>query len=350
MKTKSKSDHVKIDGSLGEGGGQILRSALSLSAITGQSFRLTNIRAGRKRPGLMRQHLTCVRAAAEVCDAEVTGAELNSTELTFTPGSIRSSQKTFAIGTAGSAHLVFQTLLPILAHAPEASEITIAGGTHVIQAPCFEYIDEVFLPALRQLGLRTEIELQRPGYFPAGGGIVSATIAPSDFFPFDFPNKRGDATEISAEITSTPGIADSVVKREIRRIVASLKLNSDHIWTRRVTESSSPGNVVLLRANGPENFPGTIAAAYAERGKSADRVAREAIWTLQRFLQSTAPVDEFLADQLLLPLALAGSGSFTTTALTPHFHSNVETIRAFLPVKIKAEKITSGAYQVELKS
>lgn len=348
MKTKSQNRPVEIDGSLGEGGGQILRSSLSLSAITGTPFRLINIRAGRKKPGLMRQHLTCVRAAAEICDAKTAGAEIGSTDLSFSPGAIRSSGAAFAVGTAGSVHLVFQTVLPILAHAPGASEITIAGGTHVIQAPCFEYIDEVFLPALRQLGLRAEVELERAGFFPAGGGIIRATVAPSSFSPFFFDGKRGNDVELSAEIASTVEIPDTVEKKEIRRVVSVLGLDRDQIWTRTINDSISPGNAVILRAAGPGVFPGALTAAYAERGKPADRVAREAVWTMQRFLNSSAPVDEFLADQLLLPLALAGGGGYTTNALTPHFHSNVETIRSFLPVKITTEQIDRLAYKVEV--
>ncbi|MEM9898093.1 MAG: RNA 3'-terminal phosphate cyclase, partial [Pseudomonadota bacterium] len=169
---------IVIDGSLGEGGGQILRSALSLSACTGQPFRIKNIRANRARPGLMRQHLTCVRAAEAVCHGKSTNASVGSTEITFSPGEIASGSFDFNIGTAGSTSLVFQTILPILLAGDQLSHVVFGGGTHNPDCPPFEFIDEVFAPMLSRIGARIELNLERRGFYPAGGGRWYAQISP----------------------------------------------------------------------------------------------------------------------------------------------------------------------------
>lgn len=353
MKTlkKATASLIRIDGSQGEGGGQILRSALALSALTGQPFTLERIRAARKRPGLMRQHLTCVRALAEVCQAEVSeGLGVGSDTLTFCPGEVRSLDgQTFAIGTAGSTMLLLQALLPVLLRAPEPSRFTLVGGTHVNFAPCFEFIDEVFLAQLRRLGARVELTLVKAGFFPAGGGIVEVRVEPSSLKPATWTTKE-TAWELSAEVLSTPEVPKAVAEKELERVQKQLRIGPEQTWLRQTFPSHSPGNALILRAlTASDDAPGTVAAAYGERGKRAEQVAGEALWMMKRFLNSPAPVDEFLADQLLLPLAMAGGGEFVASALTPHFHTNVDVIRAFLPeCATEIERLDRFAWKVRL--
>ncbi|MCL4108404.1 UNVERIFIED_CONTAM: hypothetical protein GTU68_046097 [Idotea baltica] len=302
---------------------------------------MVKIRAGRKRPGLMRQHLTCVQAAAAICGAKTSEVELGSWALNFEPGEIRPSFETFAIGTAGSTTLLLQTILPILLHAKEASEVRLSGGTHVIKAPCFEYVDEIFLPRIAEMGAKVELTLERAGFFPAGGGRLRLRIEPSELKPCEW-NESTAKSVISAEVLATPEIPESVGEKELAKVRTAFSLDSSAGWTREITGTSCAGNTLLIRSGG------TLTNSNGERGKRAEQVAKEAIWEMQRYLNSPAPIDEHLADQLLLPLALAGGGGFTATALTPHFRSNVEVIEAFLRIKIETEKLDRFAWRVVL--
>lgn len=333
---------VQLDGSEGEGGGQILRTALSLSAITGKSFRLGQIRAGRKRPGLMRQHLTCVQATAKICGAKTSELEIGSMDLDFVPGRIHDCDEVFAIGTAGSTTLLLQTILPVLFHAPGASEVRLSGGTHVIKAPCFEYIAEIFLPRINQMNGRANVKIERSGFFPAGGGCLCLRVEPSDLSVCEW-NQAIDKSVVSAEVINTDEIPKSVAVKELQKVCTAFSLGTKDVWTRKVS-AACPGNVLVIRTEG------TLTSAYGERGKRAAKVAGDAIWEMQRYLNSPAPVDEYLADQLLLPLALAGGGGYTAIALTPHFHSNAEVIEAFLPVKIVSEKLERHAWKVTVQA
>ena len=348
MKTMSHATcEILLDGSSGEGGGQILRSALSLSAITGRSFRLEKIRAGRKRPGLMRQHLTCVRATASICGARTSALELGCGALSFWPGEISDSYEVFPIGTAGSTSLLLQTVLPILVHGESESEVVFEGGTHVAFAPCFDYVHEVYLPQLRRMGAEVEIALQRHGFFPAGAGRVSLAVgATGGFEPYHGPESKEGEIELSARVLSTPHIAPSVAEREFEAVRAAFGISADNCSSEIVHDAACAGNVLVLRANGGNAT--TLCCSLGERGKPARHVAGNAIKAMRRYLGSQAPVDEYLADQLLLPLALAGGGGFTATRLTPHFHSNVEVIEAFLPVKICSEEVDRYAHRVTI--
>ncbi len=182
---------ITIDGSLGEGGGQVLRSSLALSALTGQPFRIHSIRKSRSKPGLARQHLTCVRAAAQVCGARVDGAEMRSTDLTFHPRTVQPGEFSFAIGTAGSCNLVLQTVLPPLMLASGPSLVTLKGGTHNDKSPPYHFLESVFLPLLGRMGPSVELELHSWGFFPAGGGEFSASIEPTDSLQRLDLNERG---------------------------------------------------------------------------------------------------------------------------------------------------------------
>jgi RNA 3'-terminal phosphate cyclase (ATP) len=216
---------IEIDGSFGEGGGQILRTAISLSMVTGRAVRIDRIRANRPRPGLMHQHLTAVKAAQEVCGAEVAGAALGSTELQFTPGEVSHGHYTFSIGTAGSTTLVLQTILPALMTADEATTVTLEGGTHNIHAPSIDFLQRAFLPLLARMGPIVEVELERHGFYPAGGGRVSATITPCpQVKPLNLV-ERGEVTHrrAVAVVANLPG---SIAQRELAVVGEKLGVRS----------------------------------------------------------------------------------------------------------------------------
>ncbi len=314
---------IHIDGRAGEGGGQILRTSLALAALTGRPLRMDHIRAGRRKPGLLRQHLTALRAAATLTGAQVEGAELGSGAIRFRPGPVRGGEHTFAIGSAGSALLVFQTVLPILLRAPEASVIHFTGGTHNPWAPTFDFVAEVFAPMLRRMGVDLELTLERHGFYPAGGGAFTLRMQPATLTPLTGAEEQ-DLQGMDAEIL-VANLPFRIVQRESAVLRARLGLDDRDIHPRKVA-SAGPGNVVSVRFRGavPERV-----TSFARKGVAAEKVAEDCARQAQRYRAHGAPVGEHLADQLLLPVALGG-GRFTTGPLSSHGRTNVETIRAFL--------------------
>lgn len=320
---------IRIDGSTGEGGGQMLRSALSLSLVTGKAFRMENIRAKREKPGLLRQHLTAVLAACEIASALVEGATLGSKTLTFTPGSVRSGNYHFAIGTAGSGTLVFQTILPALMTASGRSEITIEGGTHNMQAPPLDFLEKAFLPVINRLGPKIEIRLEKYGFYPAGGGRFIATIEPCERLSPIQLLERGEIERRSA-VAIVANLPRSIAQREIDTVVKLLNWDAGSPQIVETRNSIGPGNVVLVElasTNVTEVFCG-----FGRIGASAESVASEATDAIRSYLISGAVAGEHLADQLLLPFALAGGGAFTAEKLNLHSRTNMEIIRSFLRV------------------
>ncbi len=323
---------IELDGSQGEGGGQILRTALSLSLVTGKPFRIINIRAGRQRPGLLRQHLTAALAATEVSDAECEGAELGSTCLAFTPGEVKTGAYQFALGSAGSVTLVFQTILPALMIAKGTSRITIEGGTHNSASPPFEFLDRAFLPFIRQMGPKVQIRLDRYGFYPAGGGVFHAEIEPvAKLVPFVY----GERGEMIADQTTVliAHLAQHIAQRELA-VIAKSKIGlsgSGAIVT--VENSAGPGNVVMTEVSSKEVTE--IFTSFGRIGVTAERVAREAIHEARQYLASRAVAGEHLTDQLLLPLAIAGGGTFTATTISSHASTNMDVISTFLPVRFE---------------
>jgi len=324
---------IIIDGSKGEGGGQVLRSALSLSACTGQPFKIKNIRGGRKKPGLMRQHLTCVKAIEEICAGNAIGRTLGSTELTFVPGEIRHGDYRFDIGTAGATGLVFQTVLPVLLQADSPSTVQFGGGTHNKAAPPFEFLQESFLPALKLVGANVRIELHKRGYYPAGGGMWQAFIEPLETpIPMDLTD-RGSVQSITAE-AATANLPSSIAERELTTVSEELGLQEADLHQRNY-DSAGPGNIVLVRAF--SNKHTEVFSGFGEYGVSAELVARRAANAAKKYLDSEAAVSENLADQLLLPLACGAGGSFTATELSEHFLTNKGVIEAFLDAEISID-------------
>jgi tRNA-splicing ligase RtcB (3'-phosphate/5'-hydroxy nucleic acid ligase) len=334
-----------IDGSQGEGGGQILRTSLSLSLLTKQAFKLEKIRAGRHKPGLMRQHLTAVQSAAEIGQAKLLGAEIRSQELTFVPGKLRSGDFSFSIGTAGSATLVFQTLLPALLKAEQPSKLRLEGGTHNSMAPPFDFLERSFLRCLQKIGVRVQLQLERPGFYPAGGGCFIATIEPwQDPIPLSLL-ERGQHLRSSGRVllSMLPG---NIAHREITTLTSKLGWERKQFEWVQVERPFGPGNIIALDIES-ENVT-EVFCAFGEKGKSAENVAEEAASMVQSYLDTTVPVGEHLADQLLLPLSLGKGGTFRTGQLSQHFKTQIDIIQRFLNNKIRTEQENEHSFIVEV--
>jgi len=326
---------IRIDGSFGEGGGQILRTSLSLSLATGRPFRIENIRAKRQKPGLLRQHLTAVQAASEVGSGEVEGATLGSTALTFVPGKVRGGDYRFAIGTAGSGTLVLQTILPALMTAVAPSRIEIEGGTHNPAAPPFDFLRSSFLPIIELMGPRIKVELDRYGFYPAGGGRFVTEITPcADLRPITL-GERGKITGNRA-IALVANLPYHIARRELDTVGKLLDWSPECLSCEDTKNSVSPGNLVMIEIK--SSALTEIFTAFGKLGVSAEDVATEAVEQARAYLKSSAAVGEHLADQLLLPLALAGGGSFTAASLNTHAKTNMQVIQQFLSVRFAVQE------------
>jgi RNA 3'-terminal phosphate cyclase (ATP) len=326
---------IRIDGSFGEGGGQILRTAVGLSLATGKAFRIEKIRAGRERPGLLRQHLTAVLAATEVGGAEVEGVALGSTALTFSPGKTRPGDYRFSVGTAGSGTLVLQTVLPALMLAPEPSRIVIEGGTHNTAAPPFDFLARTFLPLLERMGPKVRLEFERYGFYPAGGGRFCAEIEPCAALKALHLGERGEIVSrgITAVVANLPG---HIALREIETVAGMLNWSKDCGKIDQTRNSAGPGNVVMVEIGSAEVTE--IFSAFGQLGVSAEKVASTAARDAREYLVSRAVAGEHLTDQLLLPLGLAGGGSFTAEKINMHARTNMAVISEFLPVRFETRQ------------
>lgn len=319
---------LTIDGAMGEGGGQVLRTSLALSLVTGQSLRMTGIRARRVRPGLMRQHLAAVHAAQQIGEAEVTDDRIGSRNLTFIPRALRAGDYRFAIGTAGSTTLVLQTVLPALLLAPGPSTVLLEGGTHNPNAPPFDFLQKAFLPLLERMGPRISAVLERYGFYPAGGGRVRVTVVPARLAPLDL-RERGSVRACRAR-SVVARLPRGIAHRELAAIGQRLGWEADRLQAEEVSDASGPGNVLTVEiesAHVTEVFTG-----FGERGVPAERVAEGVANEVSHYLAAGVPVGAHLADQLLVPLALAGAGRFKTLAPSLHTRTNIEVIQRFVPV------------------
>lgn len=325
------AEYLMIDGSRGEGGGQILRTSLALSAITRTAIHIVNVRGRRKKPGLMRQHLTGVLAAAELCGAEVEGAELRSGELKFRPGAIRPGEYRFTVSTAGSACLVFQTVLPALLMADGPSKVTFEGGTHNPMSPPYDFIEQCFVPILTRMGASVKLQLERPGFMPAGGGRFTALIEP-------WREKRQVELMHAGAVVGQRARAlvarlpPKIGHRELRVVRDELGWDPRDCAVETIDHSAGPGNVLFCQVE--REHVTELVTAFGQRGVSAEKVASQAVDEMQRYLAADAPVGEHLADQLMLPMALAGGGRYRTLPLSLHSHTNKDIIELFLDMDI----------------
>lgn len=332
-----------LDGSQGEGGGQILRSALALSLATGTPFRIDNIRAGRPRPGLMRQHLTAVEAAAAVGQAELSGAAVGARSLFFRPGTVQGGIHSFSVGTAGSATLVLQTVLPALATAAAPTRISVEGGTHNPAAPPFDFLAAAYLPLLRRMGPDVQIVLERRGFYPAGGGRFRAEITPVARLEPLVLDSRGEirAKRGRAIVANLPR---AIGGREIAVLAERLGWRADSFTVQTEDDTPGPGNVVVVEIESEavtEVFTG-----FGEKGVRAETVAERVAAEAHAYLVAGVPVGAHLADQLTLLLALAGEGSFRTVAPTEHTRTQVDVIARFLGPVVTLSEEPDGTWRV----
>jgi RNA 3'-terminal phosphate cyclase (ATP) len=331
------SAHVELDGSFGEGGGQILRSSLALSLLTGKPFHLANIRAGRPKPGLQAQHLMSVRAAATIGQAHVRGASLHSADLVFEPGEVLPGNYHFAIGTAGATGLVLHTLyLPLALRTTAPSTLTITGGTHTTHSPCFDFLDTTWRPYMERLGLRIELRMHRPGFYPRGGGVVEVDIEPCPRLQGLRLMDIGPVRTVTG-LSAVANLPEEITLRQARRARNRLRDHGLKVSIRDEAWSGGPGTiltVVLDTSPAPTLFFGLGA-----RGKPAERVADDAVEQALAYLAVMPPaVDAHSADQLVLPLALAeGPSRVRVAEVTQHLLTNVAVIRMFVDRDIVCE-------------
>jgi RNA 3'-terminal phosphate cyclase (ATP) len=327
---------LTLDGSHGEGGGQIVRTALSLAVASHRAVTITRVRARRSRPGLQPQHLTAVRALAAVSDAELDGAERGSTALRFVPRALRGGTYRFDVGTAGAVSLIFQALLLPLALADEASRLTLTGGTHVPWSPPFHYLAETFLPALAGMGIRAEATLRRWGWYPRGGGEMEAAIAPTPRAALrGFVAETRDATVPLRGVSAVSRLHRSIAERQHRRAAERLAAAgvAGEIAVEEDASASGPGTLVFLGVRGRAGF-----SALGRRGLPAEDVADAAVDPLLAYLASAAAVDDHLADQLVPFCALASSAStFTCPAISLHLATVAWVVEQVVPVRIRLE-------------
>jgi RNA 3'-terminal phosphate cyclase (ATP) len=344
-------DVIELDGAAGEGGGQILRTGLALAMCTGRPLRITRIRANRPKPGLMRQHLACVLAAQAICDAQVVGAELGSATLDFMPGPVRAGEHRFAVGTAGSCTLVLQTVLPPLMRAAAPSRLTLCGGTHNPMAPPFHFIQRCFAPLLQRLGVGLDLALRQHGFYPAGGGEFEARVSPAERLqPVDLL-RRGALRREWAEALA-PGLPRSVATRELAAVAQALGWSPEQLLTPPMRQQEGPGNALMATLE--HEHVNELVTSFGEKGVSSELVAKRLVDELRAYRASDGALGPHLADQWMLPLALAVSDSgqaaaYTCSELTLHARTNLEVIERFLRVRCTARHGEGGnAWRIDI--
>jgi len=336
---------MDIDGSMGEGGGQLLRTALTLAMCTGAPLRLRHIRARRARPGLRAQHLAAVHAAAAICGARVSGATLASGELEFVPGAVRPGQYDIDVGTAGSTLLVLQTILLPLSFCGASSAVVLRGGTHNPLAPTFEFVRDAWLPLIEQVGFRARLTLERHGFEPHGGGVIRASIEPHRPWRALELLERGPVRRCSVQVLLSR-LPEDIARREVATLRERLALPEESCRIESVT-ASGPGNALHVRVDCAHLT--TVFAAFGRRGVPAETVAGRAAEEVRRYLDADVALDRHLADQLLLPLALAAGGRFSTLSPSGHTTTNAAVIGLFLPAAYEAREIGPGRWALALR-
>jgi RNA 3'-terminal phosphate cyclase (ATP) len=336
-----------IDGSYGEGGGQIIRTSLALSLVTGKPFRIERARANREKPGLRKQHLTAVTAAAEIGHATVAGAAVGSTEFTFIPGTVTPGDYLFDVGTAGSATLVLQTVLPPLMIASGPSMLRLQGGTHNVHAPPYDFLERTFLPLVSRTGPKILIDLARYGFYPPGGGRFDVFIQPVGKPRRLDLIKRGEIREQRGRALVV-NLPVSMAERELAVIKEKMGLSDEQLHADVSDNAISRGTAVMIEIESEHLTE--VFTRIGERGVRAEVIAENAADEALNYLQAEAPVGEHLADQLLLPLCLCGGGTFATSKLSLHTLTNIEIIKRFLDVDIIVTESTSGINIIEVRS
>ena len=336
---------IEIDASMGEGGGQIVRTSLALAMCSGTAVSLHNIRAHRDNPGLRAQHLAAVRAAAAICTAQVAGDATASRALSFRPGPIRPGHYEIDVGTAGSTMLVFQTIFLPLALCSRPSEILLRGGTHNPRAPTFEFMRHAYLPLLERLGFKARLTLERHGFFPKGGGIVRASIEPfRDARALELMERGSIRTCTARAVLSQ--LPEHIAQRELGVLRERLHLPPESCVA-DVVDAHGTGNALSVRIDCTHVT--TVFDGFGMRGVPAEKVAGDVADEVQQYLQANVAVDRYLADQIVLPLALAAGGRFSTLPPSGHTQTNAAVIQRFLPVDYEANEIAPRRWSLRLQ-
>lgn len=334
---------IEIDGSDGEGGGQVVRNSCALSLVTGKPFHITNVRGGRSKPGLMRQHVTAVEAAARIGGAEVIGGAVGSGTLEFRPGTVRAGEYRFAVGTAGSTGLVLQTVLMPLVLADGPSRLVLEGGTHNMMAPPFDFIARTFLPIINRMGPKVEARLVRHGFYPRGGGRIEVDITPAPLRPLDCSD-GGAMLEGTAQVLFA-GLPFEIAERMVDRLHKELpEWPQQAVSLRELPADQGPGIVLMVEAR-MEHLT-EISSGFGQLGVPAERLARMAAARLKGYVASGAFAGPYLADQLVLPFALAGTGVFTTVKPSGHLLTAIALAERFGTGPIALEQAACGNHLV----
>ena len=337
---------LHIDGSQGEGGGQVLRSSLALSMCLARPFRISSIRAARRKPGLQPQHLVAIHAAAAISRAEVEGAEAGSPWLIFRPQQVVPGEYRFSIGTAGSTTLVLQTVLPALMLAESASSLVLEGGTHNPLAPPFDFLAQAFLPLINAMGPTVTATLERPGFFPRGGGRILVDIKPAQNLKSLKLPDRGRILEQRAE-AMVSNLPEHIAQRELKVVGDALGLPAERLLLRTGIPAWGPGNVVSVFVR--SEHVTEVFTGFGERGVRAETVAERVVRRVRRYLAAGVPVGRYLADQLLLPMALCGDGEFLTLEPSLHTLTNMAVVNAFMGVEFLSEEIRADAWRIAVQ-
>lgn len=334
---------ITIDGSQGEGGGQVLRNACALSLVTGEPFTVEKIRAGRDQPGLMRQHLTAIEAACTIGGADCEGLELGSNCITFRPGRVTPGDYRFAVGTAGSTALVLQTVLVPLALADAPSHLVIEGGTHAAMAPPFDFIEKSFLPVFARMGPRVTARIRRHGFFPRGGGRIEIDIEPAPLRRIECPGRGAALGRSGTVLCAALPIA---IGERIRK--AALKAlpgwTADMIVLRELPADQGPGVALMLEAAFEQVTE--VVSGFGRLGLSAERIGNTAGKRMAGYEAGYAFAGPYLQDQLLLPMALAGGGAFTSVKISQHSRTAADIIHLFTGRSIRFEEDDRGRQMV----
>jgi len=332
---------IIIDGSEGEGGGQMVRNSCALSLVTGEPFRISNIRGKRSKPGLMRQHVTAVEAACVISGAECTGLAVGSADLEFRPGKVTPGEYHFAVGTAGSTGLVLQTVLMPLILADAPSRLVLEGGTHNMAAPPFDFIERAFLPVINRMGPQVSARIVRHGFYPRGGGRIEVEITPAPLRPVDLI-ARGESLGVAGQALFT-GLPIEIAERMLARARRDLAdWPDDAFAVRELPGDQGPGVILMLEsryANVTE-----LVSGFGQLGVPAERLAKTSASRISGYVDGAAFAGPYLADQLILPFVLAGSGSFTTVKPSQHLLTAIDIAQRFTGRKIAMVRQESGEH------